>query len=84
MIGQQICGVMPVSLIQALAAAVYRDGRGNTFLNVTVLSSLACNCEAVYDCSMQGVDLENFVVSNVFGVDSCGNTVLKLGYCEDV
>jgi hypothetical protein len=84
MIGEQNCGVMPVSFMQALAAAVMRDSDGATFLNMRAIVPWdgRCDCEPVYDCSMQGINLENFVVSNIFGVDDCGNTVLKIGLCD--
>lgn len=77
------CGVLPLSFLQALAAAIMKDSDGNTFLNMKALTlTEQCDCEPVYNCSMQGVDLETFIVSNIFELDDCENVTIKVGYCD--
>ena len=77
------CGVLPLSLLQALAAAIMRDSDGNTFLNTKAFKNVEqCDCEPAYTCDMQGVNLETFIVQNIFELDDCGHVTLKIGQCD--
>jgi hypothetical protein len=78
------CGVLPLSFLQALAAAVMVDSDGNTFLNMKIISPSGgrCDCTPAYSCNIQGANIENFVVSRVFELDECDNLTLKVGFCE--
>ena len=77
------CGVLPLTILQAMAAAVMRNSNGDTFLNLkTYANQVLCDCEPVYDCSMQGVNLETFIVQNIFELDDCDNVTLKIGLCD--
>ena len=72
-----VCAEMPMSLLEMFAKAIvnYDD----YYLINSVVNSGACtSVTALLDCNVNQIEAERLLVQNVFAVDDCGNTLIKL------
>lgn len=77
----QLCAIMPPTLLEALASCLVKDSDGNVFLNVICYSGDCNDFTPPFDCD-DAPDLEAFVLKNSFGLDVCGNLALKMRVCD--
>jgi hypothetical protein len=71
------CAELPQSWIRMLARSVVIYA-GTTKLN-SIIDSVACtSLTQLLDCNVNNIEAERLLVTNVFGVDNCGNLLLKM------
>lgn len=73
------CGIAPITLLQALANTQYVNDAGETYTNVMCVSSSCDDDQAAACGSGDASDYEQFLISKMFGIDSCGKYALKIG-----
>jgi hypothetical protein len=62
-----------------VASTLMTDDAGDTYFNVICFTGTGL--ESALTCGLQGVNLENFIVANGFGVDANGKPAIKLNIC---
>jgi hypothetical protein len=72
------CGQMPANLLEMLASTIMKDANGDIFFNYVAYTGTGL--DHALTCGLQGVDLEDFIVSNGFGVDANGKPAIKIGH----
>lgn len=75
----QLCGIAPITLLQALANTQYINDAGETYTNVMCVESSCDDTQAATCGSADATDFEQYLISTMFGLDSCGKYALKLG-----
>ena len=69
------CGVMPASLLEALASTIKSNNAGEIYFNVVYYDG--GSEQEIFPCGGQA-DLEAYIVANGFGVDANGLAAIKL------
>lgn len=70
------CGVMPATLLEALASAIMKNAGGDVYLNAVYYDG-GTEDEAIV-CGDDVTNLEALVVDKLFGVDANGKVAIKL------
>jgi len=76
------CGLMPASLLEALASTLMQDSEGNIFFNIVCYEASCQGLSSAIECDTPISDLEAFIVANGFTTDSCGNPAIKFLACS--
>ena len=70
------CGEMPQSLIDMLAHCIYTYS-GYEMLNAVLETAECTEATQLLSCTLNEIESERLIVSNVFSVDDCGNRLIK-------
>ena len=76
------CGVVPVSIVQMLAACIvgYHDIAGIMHYRLNVLE-VTGDCDDLHDlvdCNTNAIEPERLLVENIFALDECGRIAIKI------
>jgi len=77
------CKVMPATLLEMLASTLMKDAQGNIFFNQICYEIDCADMTPAITCGENISDLEAYIVTNGFGVDSCGNPAIKMKVCVE-
>lgn len=69
------CGVMPASLLEALASTIKSNNAGEIYFNVVYYDG--GSEQDIFPCGGES-DLAAYIVANGFGVDANGMAAIKL------
>jgi hypothetical protein len=71
------CGEIPLTFLQLLARSIYQSS--DTFRINAVFDGAECTeITSLLTCTTNQIESERLLVNNVFAVDDCGNTLIKL------
>lgn len=70
------CGVMPASLLEALASTIKSNNADEIYFNVVYYDG--GSEQDIFPCGGEITDLAAWIVANGFGVDANGMAAIKL------
>jgi len=71
------CGEVPQTLIQMLARCIVTYG-GHNKVNSVIDHGSCSEITQLLDCSINAIESERLLVTNLFAVDDCGHLLLKI------
>lgn len=72
-----VCGEIPLTFLQMLARTIY-DNAGIYRINAVFDGDECTEITSLLSCTTNEIESERLLVNNVFAVDDCGNTLIKL------
>lgn len=74
-----LCGVAPISLLEALANTIYINSAGQPYVNVKCIETECDDVQAASCGDASGIDYEQYLISKMFALDDCGKFAIKIG-----